>query len=413
MTVLTLAREPERQILPSWIDSFLEFTSKKQSPERFRRWAAISIVAAAIERKIWIKTASGDLYPHLYILFVGLSASGKGVAMNAALDIFKKLVTKEGPHLAPTSMSAASMTDGLNNAIRKILRPVDNPSYVEFNSLYIASRELGALFPIYDTGFMSTLTDIWDGFEYRQTRRGNSIDFTIPSPQINILAATTPSHLNKFLPSGAFDEGFISRTLLIYSGGPERKSLWDDTDGDSRLLRDLINDLKIIGGKYGKLGFSEDAACAINDWYISGGEPTPTHPKLLSYAERRPTHLMKLCMIASLIRADNRFKVEMQDFLLAKAWLEDAEENMPDIFRAMSSGLSDNQVIEECHHFVYEIVTREKRMISEERLWRWLQEKVPSHNIERVIIAMVRSGRLVAHHGPTSVSYSAEGRIKR
>src|SRR6266576_809623 len=201
MAVLTFERGPERQMLPSWIDGFLEFTSKKQSSERYRRWAAISTIAAAIERKVWVKTASGNLYPHLFVILVGLPGSGKTVAMNAGVSLFKELITDQGPHLSPTSMSAASMSDALASAVRKILRPTENPAFVEFNSLFIASRELGVLMPMYDNSFMSTLTDIYDGEEYRQTRRVKSIDFTIQSPQINLLAATTPSYLNKFLPA--------------------------------------------------------------------------------------------------------------------------------------------------------------------------------------------------------------------
>jgi hypothetical protein len=363
-----------------------------------------------IEQKVWIKTATGDLYPNLFIIFVGPAAAGKGNALNASVEFFRCLVTQDGPYIAPTSMTAASMTDSLAASIRKIVRPAESPPYVEFHSLYIPSRELGVLLPQYDNSFMNTLTDIYDGKPYRQTRRGNSLDFSIESPQINILAATTPSYLNKFLPAGAWSEGFISRVILVYSGRAQRKSLWDDSDGDSRLHRDLVNDLKIIGGKFGKIGFAEDAAYSINEWHMAGGEPTPDHPKLFSYVERRTAHLLKLCMIATLMRADNKFEIEMQDFEMAKAWLEEAEENMPDIFKNMKG---EYEVIEEAYIHVWQVVASEKTPISEDRLWRFLIERIPSHNIDRVVQAMIRSKLLIPVHTPTSVSYNPAPRIKK
>lgn len=409
---LTVAFAQERQTLPSWIDGFLEYTSKKQSPERFRRWAAITVIAAAIEQKVWLKTATGDVYPNLFTILIGLSGSGKGVALNASVDILSELITEYGPHIAPTSMSSASMTDALSDSLCKVLRPTENPAYTEYHSLFIPSRELGVLLPNYDPSFMNTLTDIYDGKPYRQTRRTKGVNLIIPRPQINILAATTPAFLNKFLPQGAWAEGFISRVILIYSGGIKPQSLFDDSNGDDRLLRNLISDLKVIGKKFGKIGFSEDAAIAINEWHLSGGEPIPDHPKLLSYNERRTFHLLKLCIIATLTRANNRFEIEMLDLEQAQAWLLEAEEAMPDIFRAMR-GTSDNDVMEHCWHYVWQTTAKEKQPLSEERLWFYLKEYLPTHVVERTIQVMVKSGVLIAKHGPTSISYLPAEKMKR
>jgi hypothetical protein len=53
-----------------WIESFLRSTSEHPSPEIFRRWAAISAIAGALQRRVWTITASAPTHPNMYILLV-------------------------------------------------------------------------------------------------------------------------------------------------------------------------------------------------------------------------------------------------------------------------------------------------------------------------------------------------------
>jgi hypothetical protein len=393
----------ERQRLPSWIEGFLELTRDIQSSERFRRWSAITVIGAALEQKVWVKTGTGVLYPNLYTILVGPPGSGKTIALSAAVKLHYSL---KDQFRASTSLSTAALTDALVEARRKIVRLADNPPYVEFNSLFIPAPELGVLLPVYDRDFMNTLNTIYDCEPYSQRRRYKDINFVVENPQFNLLAATTPSYLNSFLPQGAWTEGFISRVILIYSGSAKPRPLWDQSQEDTRLQRDLINDLKIIGEKYGKLSFSREAADQINAWHLSGGEPFPEHPRLASYLERRTLHLLKLCIIATVARGNNQFQIETEDLDLARAWMEEAEEAMPDIFRAMQSSIGDGAVMEECWHFIWEIYAKEKKPVDSARLVWFLKERVPSHNLEKIIDVMVKAKVLLAHHTATTVSYS-------
>lgn len=57
--------------LRSFIDGFVEYTDGRGSPRIYRKWTAIFIVAAALERKAWITTTKGRLFPNKYIVLVG------------------------------------------------------------------------------------------------------------------------------------------------------------------------------------------------------------------------------------------------------------------------------------------------------------------------------------------------------
>jgi len=331
------------------------------------------------------------LYPNLFVGLVGPPGAGKTLPIMGMSRIYKEL---EDHKISPSSISNAALTDCLDEATRRIVMPMSDPSYVEFNSLYVVSRELGVLLPSYDSEFMSSLCDLYDCGLYTQRRRTKGIDIKIPNAQINLLAATTPSYLNGFLPEGAWQQGFTSRTIFVYAGNSEPKNIFDDPTGTPKLSRDLVDDLKIIAEYYGKLEFTEAAVEAIKAWHFAGGPPVPEHPKLSSYCARRTEHLLKLCIVAALSRGNFKMEIEVGDFQTALDWLIEAEFFMPDIFRAMKSG-GDQNVIEETWHFIYTIAMKERKPLQEHRVVGFVAEKTPSHNVMRILELMVRSKFLV------------------
>ena len=282
--------------------------------------------------------------------------------------------------------------DELAVAERTIILPRQTPPSITFHSLKLLSNELGVLLPQYESEFMSTLTDIYDGSRYSERRRSVKNQIDIPNPQFNILAATTPSHLKDFLPAGAFDQGFLSRSFLIYSGETQIRPLFNVSRGDADIYKGLKRDLIRIGKLYGQMKFEEDAAEAITKWHMGGQPPKPEHPKLHNYNTRRTLHLLKLCMVASASESDNLL-ITLAHYQTALGWLLEAEAAMPDIFKSMTSG-GDAKVIEECWYFCYQLYTKKNEPVPESKVYNFLQQRVPAHNVERIAEIMVRAGLL-------------------
>src|SRR5438552_2612168 len=122
----------------SWIDSFVEHTSNLESAPIFRKWAAISTIAAALEQKVWVDTSS-PLYPNLYVFLVGNAGIGKTRAIMSALGFIRELPEL---HLGATSMTMASLVDHMNEAKRTIINMPD--PVIEYNALMICTDELSA-----------------------------------------------------------------------------------------------------------------------------------------------------------------------------------------------------------------------------------------------------------------------------
>ena len=374
--------------LKDWGDAFNEYAEQMGSPLIFTKWAAIACVAGVLERKVWIRTGKGVLYPNMYTIFVAPPGIGKTV-MTAEVRKFWSAVPNQ--FVASSSLTKASLIDDLKDAERRINRPNEEPNVVEFNSLKICSNELGVLLPSYENDFMNTLTDIYDGHGYSERRRVKDIQLDMTAPQINMLAATTPGYLSNMLPEGAWDQGFLSRTFLVYSGMQIKGDLFHEYELNEDLRDDLISDLKQIGALYGKASFEPAVADALNEWHKADGPPTPSHPKLQHYLTRRTVHLLKLCLVSSVMR-DNTKVVTMEDYRRALDWLVEMESFIPDIFKSMSNG-GDSQVMKECWHFAYQIYMKNKHQpVQEALIYQFLQNRVPAHSVDRLVDVMQKGG---------------------
>jgi len=369
----------------SWIDGFLNYTKDIGSPMLFRKWTGIFTIAAALERKVWVRTNKGQLFPNMYVCIIGPAGVGKTVASSISMDLLSQL---DDHHIGSTSVTRASLIDDLRDATRSIVRLSENPPTVSFNSLSVISNELGVLIPSYENDFMNILTDLWDCREYSERRRTKDLKFKIQFPQLNLIAATTPSYLNNLIPEGAWDQGFLSRMLLVYSGASEPSDLFTENEKNGKVEKELVADLRHIGGLYGRMQFAEDAAAAITEWHKRNGPPAPDHPKLINYNTRRTAHLLKLCMVACVSTSDELI-ITLEHYAEALDWLLEMEKFIPDIFKSMSAG-GDSNVMRETWYHVYHLWLKERKPIAEHRIINFIQERTPAHNVGRILEVMVR-----------------------
>lgn len=394
----------------NFIDSFAKYMADKGSPDLYVKWSAIFAVSAVLERKAWITTAKGVLYPNQYIILVGGAGIGKSICTRVVYDLIDTVRRGGGVfHIAPSSVTKASLIDALNGAERSIIRPMANPPITSFNSLTIIPNEFGVFLPSWEGDFMSTLTDLWDCGRYAETRRTRAINIEIPNAQLNMFSATTPAHLTNLLPEGAWEQGFMSRVLLVFSGEVKHTHVFTELHHDEELWKRLTADIKAIYNMFGEFQVTEEAMEAINAWAKTGGAPAPDHPKLVSYCSRRIAHVLKLCIIAS-ASSDDDMIITLDHFAEALDWLVELETYMPDIFKSLKVG-GDARAIEECWHFAYQYWMKRQEPVPEHLVYAFLQERVPVHSVERMINVMCQAKLLKKQFTASgAVGYEPKGK---
>lgn len=377
--------------LNDWVAGFEAFTEFSGTPLRLRRWAAIATIAGALERKTWVHTAGSNLYPNLYCFLIAPPGIGKSHILSSVRRFWSSLSDHK---LAASNVSKASLIDELNDSLRVLVQPGKIPPTIEFHSLKVLSSELGVFLPEFANDFMNTLTDLYDGYPFKERKRSMKHAIEIDRPQLNLLAATTPSYLTNLLPEGAWDQGFLSRTILVYAADRRLVSLFAAQVVDQDLEHRLAHDLEIIAELYGEMTFTEEAAEFVDSWYLDGQKPVPDHPKLQHYNTRRTAHILKLCQVAC-ANVSNEKVITLEHVQRAMDWLFDAESAIPEIFKAMYSG-GDGKVMDETWHMLFQFKARYNRGAPRALLVEFLSRRVPSHNVERLIDLMEKANTIRA-----------------
>ena len=315
--------------LDDWIDSYLEYTSNTEPRESFRKWAAISAVASALQRKVYLPFGMETFFPNMYIVLVGPPASCKGTAVRPA----GKMLDALGVSKAADESSRQKLIDRLSKSDASHTDKEGNTYY--HCSLTIWASELTTFLGFNNMDLFSDLNkwfDCEDRFTYDTHLHGIQ---EVVSVWVNLLGCTTPDLLQQSMPPTALGSGFTSRTVFVYEDNRGQIVIWPS--GDEALRELLVQDLGKILTMCGTFRFEEGVITNYGEWRQVGiADPPTKDPRLAYYLQRRHVHLLKLCMIFSASRGEDLL-IKIEDFERARETLEKAEKKMPLVFKGMGA----------------------------------------------------------------------------
>ena len=391
---------------PDLIDLWLDYTEGTPSPVIFRLWSGISLVAGALERRVW--AAYGDLvtYPNLYVLLVAHPGIGKGIIEDVR-DIWQstKLPDSKLPafHVASDSITRASLVDELGGA--KQVRLTSEGPPLTYHCLLIPSEEFQVLLPSYNPEFVGVLNGLWMNKELHKEKRRTSIvkELIIEKPTLNILAGTQPAYLANAFPEEVWNTGIARRLFMIFAGERPIFDIFAKGHKTPDRRSALILRLSQLAALHGPVFWEPAVEKAVRDWHLAGGPPVPAHSRLLHYVQSRTLVLVKLMVIAALA-ARGELVVRLEDHTRAMGWLLEAEKLMPDIFRAML-GKSDIQVINEIHEYVFAMWSKDRQKPVPGTLIRaFMLDRVPQDKTE-IILAGAERANVIARVAGTQDSW--------
>lgn len=384
------------------INRFLSMTAGDDTPDLYRKWSAISLVAGALERRVWTRSGSrgGNIrqtFPNLYVFLVGAPGVGKNI-IDDIRDLWRNTLepgtSKPAFHVAYNNMTKASMLDSLAESTRSFLPPTGAP--YEYHSLLIAAEEFGVFLPSYDISFIAMLNELYNAPAiYAESRRhGPARDISVELPILNILGGVQPVWMNSVFPQEAWGMGLLSRVIMIYATSGEPADPFAEGTYRPTDRARLIESLRRLSQLYGEVPWEQEAQERVRDWHMKGGPPAPTHSKLEHYCRRRTLHVIKLSIISSISRLGLVGSISTEDVERAIGWLIEAEQLMPDIFRSMV-GQSDHEIIEELYHHLVNLYSMSKRApIAERFLVMFLVQRVPSDKISKILEMAERANML-------------------
>lgn len=368
----------------------MEATNGSEAPEAYRRWAAIVAIGAVLEQSVWMQTKKSKLFPNLFALLVGPPGIGKSETVKA----IRPYLEEAKVYLASTSVTAASIIDEMELAKREYAWGPIQGQHLKYYSMLLIPDELNTLLAEYDKGLVGMMTTLYDVGHYSERRRGTGKFIELTAPQLSILAGTTPSHLLNTLPERAWEEGFMSRTIIIYDHKAKREGDIFENAVDC-YDEGLQSDFSCIANLDGQLSIGDSYRVAYKRWRDNQCKPEPTHPRLRTYCSRREAHLLKLSMVAC-VDEGSALHLEGRHFQRAYTWLTEAELNMSDVFDNAIS--PTGRALNEAKHKINGCT------MTEGQIGRFLVDnKVSPSQTKPAIDMMINSGEL------TVVSVDANG----
>lgn len=315
--------------LSDWIDAFMEYTEETEPPILYRKWTAVSCVAAALRRKVWLPwDIDGRIYPNLYVVLVGPPGKcRKGTAMSSGMSLVKELGVKLAPNSLTREQLIRELADSSEITITK------KKKYVSHASLTILSTELTVFLGYDNKQMIMDLTDWYDcldNWEYRTKTQGAD---EIAGVWVNLLGATTPQQVQTALPPDTFGGGLASRIIFVFEEDKAKKVGYPHDTPKLRELREkLLKDLSQISSLDGQFTVSDKWMERWIDWYMKMEDNAPDMPPTFEgYLNRRQTHARKLSMICSVSRS-NDLHLTAEDWDRALDILERTEVKMPRTF---------------------------------------------------------------------------------
>lgn len=327
--------------LNDWLTSYLKYTDHSESPVSYHTWAGVSCIAAALQRRVYMRMGHSILYPNNYIILVGQSANTrKGEPLVIARDIVEHISTIKV--LGEDSTPEALIRD--MKGTEETFQDISTGNWKWQSAVTAFIEELAVFTGHQNTTFLAYLTNWYDSRnKWKRTTKHQGIDEII-GMCFNFIASTAPDWLPHILTKEAIGGGFTSRCIFIVEER-KRKTVPDPNAMPvlDRLRDDLVHDLELIACLNGEYDWAPEAKASYEKWYkgedevLMAGGSLMGDPALDGYAGRRPAHVRKISMAASASRSDS-MAIEQEDFDRALGLLTDAEKKMSRIFSGVGRG---------------------------------------------------------------------------
>jgi hypothetical protein len=371
-------REANSSAEPSFLSTYLEYTSQTECPTFFHRWCALTSLAAWIGRDIYFPFGGERIHANMYVMLIGLAGTKKSTAIKKAAKVIKQAgykkfaakKTRQEKFLIDLAEDADSISDSDNILDENLFGSVDAESAPPAE-VFVAADEINNFIGTGNLDFMSILGELWDIDEVFDYKLKNSKSVYIPYPTITILGGNTFVGFNKLFPPEATEQGFFSRMLFIYAE-PKGRLFTIPPEPDPELLELMKLQLKKIKGKVrGKILITDDAYILLDKIYMSWGGMNDS--RFDSYENRRSVHLLKLAMLLMADRVDTT--VSKADILKANTILTYTEHLMP-----KALGEFGRARISSITHKVMEIIDNTELPVSFQAIWKATYQDLDSRD---------------------------------
>jgi len=328
----------QNKVKNDFFSLYLKYAGVGEVSPILHRWGALMTASVLLSRRCHFKFGNTKIFPNLYVIFMGESASKKSTAIN----LVRKLVTRTGyNNFAPSetskgkfAMHLAGVTELKSSkeardleaalAAMEAEKATGKKASEQISESFICAGELANFLGFSNFDFASFLGDLWDIDEVHKVSYKTAGEFEIRNPVINLLGGNTFEGMMKTLPPEMMGQGFLSRCIFVYAPAAKKKIAFPSGSALQE-EKDLLDYLAFFSNFSGEITLSEEGRLVLTDIYETW--PGMLDHRFKAYAGRRFTQLIKLCCLEAVTA--RRTVISAQDAIRANTWLSLTEALMP------------------------------------------------------------------------------------
>jgi len=372
----------------NWIEAYLRHTDHTEAPMAFHLWTAVSTIAGALRRSVYIDQKSFEWVPNFYIFLVGPAGLvTKSTSLLIGEKILRGLKTKV--KFGSSSGSWQALAEEIQHSARAAFGGVTTCSV----SYYIS--ELGTFLDPTNREQIDFFVSSWDAQRQaytRVTKSGGKLE--IPCPCLNLIAGTTPVWIKENFTPTMIGGGFVSRLIFVKGNAKRRLIAYpalESSDDEFRIREEkLIQDLLTISSMEGPMKLTAEAIEWGKTWY----EKHWTEKRQLSgerfdgFYARKQTHMHKLAMIYSVAEGDS-MTVTLEHLKKANNTLLIVEKDLASIIDNVTS-----KQISTLHKRELLSIIAAEGSIDRDELYQHLFQMMSITDFERALADLTRARQL-------------------
>lgn len=382
------------RIHDDWIAGYLDYAKNSEAPRHMHFWVAVSAVAGALRRKVWIDQAYFRWYPNFYICLV---APPGIVSKSTTADVGMRLLrqvpdVKFGPDIVTWPALVEAFADST-------MAFEYQGAYHPMSAMTLESSEFGNLLDPQDKQMVDLMVSLWDGKQgaFKKETKHSGKD-TVENPWINMIACTTPAWIAQNFPEYMIGGGFTSRTIFVYAEEKARMIAYPsrivDRDALEKQAASLVSDLTRISELCGEFKMTADAYAWGEEWYSQHYASKHAHldrDRFGGYLARKQTHIHKLAMVLSAASGDS-MQITAEHLAVAHSMVTDLEPDMAKVFAKI--GKTDTAIYAE--RLLAYVATRPGGGCSLTDAYKYVHQYFPAmRDFEDVLAGLVRAGYLL------------------
>lgn len=294
-----------------WLEAYQDYARDNYCPDSFHLWTGLSIIAAALERKVWLKNGKITFFPNIYTMLVTYAGVGKSTALERGVDLLERIKEEVNPELKIISEQITEPGLVKDMEIRQAMRIGETKEMFHSSGFFYASEASASALQNTHGTFTATITRFYDCPKvFRKMTKGeHEKPAQIYNVCFNMLAGATFDYLKTLVNETSVMGGFASR--MIYVINKERivrEPKWGDSNHvDEALAETLFQDLCDIHALKGAFRPTREF---IEAWEAFQPESDRAlaqmnSPRLESLAARKSTNTTKVAMLLSVAESND------------------------------------------------------------------------------------------------------------